>query len=245
MAKRQKDNPIKVCRVCGDVLTVGENWLTFLEKSYDYRCKVCRNVRRRELSTGSAEFKVRKVDKARPTCLRCDVLLELGKNWSKRNSGRHSYICKACGTVDERRRRRAAGMKEIRVVNTPDNPIKYCRLCRTELVVGENVIPGDIRRSNYICRGCTIRETRRVKKEAIEKYGSVCACCGENCMEFLTIDHISGGGIQERGNGSGARFYRKLIREARRDDLRVLCMNCNHAIGLYGYCPHEGTYTEF
>jgi len=71
-----------------------------------------------------------------------------------------------------------------------------------------------------------------------------CACCGELEYEFLTIDHIAGGGrkhtttIRMRGNN----FYRYLILNNFPDGYQILCMNCNHAIGRQnsdGVCPHQ------
>lgn len=35
---------------------------------------------------------------------------------------------------------------------------------------------------------------RRMKLEVIEAYGGKCACCGVDNFEFLSIDHINGGG---------------------------------------------------
>jgi hypothetical protein len=66
-----------------------------------------------------------------------------------------------------------------------------------------------------------------------------CACCGEDHYEFLCIDHINGGGtrhIKERGNPNIGQWIRKNNYP---DGFRVLCHNCNMALGLYGYCPHE------
>jgi len=67
-----------------------------------------------------------------------------------------------------------------------------------------------------------------------------CACCGEWRLEFLTLDHIDGGGNQHRKSGmTGRKFYLWLKREGFPPGYRVLCMNCNCSIGFYGYCPHQ------
>lgn len=69
-----------------------------------------------------------------------------------------------------------------------------------------------------------------------------CVCCGENHIEFLTIDHIDGGGNKHRkkiGLKCGVSFNRWLIRNGFPSGFRVLCMNCNFSIGHYGYCPHN------
>ena len=84
-----------------------------------------------------------------------------------------------------------------------------------------------------------------VRSEVINKYGGKCRCCGEAVYEFLAIDHINNDGHKERKEffgsqkGSSYRFYLKLRKEKLRDDLQVLCHNCNMAKAMYGRCPHE------
>ncbi len=79
------------------------------------------------------------------------------------------------------------------------------------------------------------RIQRRLK--CIAAYGGCCTCCGETQPEFLAIDHIDGGGGQHRKTiGGGIVAY--LIKNKFPDGFRVLCHNCNMALGIYGYCPH-------
>lgn len=67
-----------------------------------------------------------------------------------------------------------------------------------------------------------------------------CACCGETQYEFLSIDHIDGGGTRHQQEvGRGAGILRWLVREGFPSGFRVLCHNCNQARGVYGRCPHE------
>jgi hypothetical protein len=89
-------------------------------------------------------------------------------------------------------------------------------------------------------------ETKRrlaLRIETFTAYGGKCSCpgCGETHQEFLTIDHVKGGGTAHRREiGNGVRFYRWLKKRGfPQDDYRCLCMNCNHALGLQGYCPHD------
>ncbi len=93
------------------------------------------------------------------------------------------------------------------------------------------------------------RQNHRLNREkCIAHYGGKCACCGEDRFEFLAIDHTNGDGNRHRkeigckGNG----FYRLLIRRGYPNDppLRILCHNCNMAIGFYGYCPHQPAATS-
>jgi len=74
-------------------------------------------------------------------------------------------------------------------------------------------------------------------------YGGRCACCGEDRLQFLTIDHINGGGTKHRkeiGHGGHA-VYRWLIRNDFPPDFQVLCFNCNDGRQVNGgICPHAG-----
>ena len=95
------------------------------------------------------------------------------------------------------------------------------------------------------------RNTQRIKAEIIREYGGKCECCGETTAQFLAIDHIYGGGKEHRAKvkaSGGWSFYRWLKRHGfPKDDFRLLCHNCNHSRGVFGFCPHEsaaliGTY---
>lgn len=84
----------------------------------------------------------------------------------------------------------------------------------------------------------------RLKINTMEKYGGAyCACCGEDHFEFLSIDHINGGGSKHRrelkSSGKSYNMYQWLRANNYPEGFRVLCMNCNCAMGLYGYCPHS------
>jgi hypothetical protein len=81
---------------------------------------------------------------------------------------------------------------------------------------------------------------RKKKAIIIEAYGGKCECCGDSHFEFLTIDHINGGGRRDRAKRVGSSFYARLEKLGfPKDEYRLLCMNCNFALGKYGHCPHS------
>jgi len=85
------------------------------------------------------------------------------------------------------------------------------------------------------------RRTRwLLKLETLKAYGGICACCQEARPEFLAIDHVNGGGTRHRAS-SGSALYAILKRQGWPKGLRVLCHNCNSALGFFGYCPHQTT----
>jgi hypothetical protein len=106
----------------------------------------------------------------------------------------------------------------------------------------ENYVSHKVSQKSYYERNKNFLKFVRIetRKKFIDMYGGVCVCCGESVFEFLTIDHIKGqkGRPANRREG-GYKCYKKAVAEYRPDLYRVLCMNCNHVIGRYGYCPHQ------
>ena len=83
---------------------------------------------------------------------------------------------------------------------------------------------------------------KQLKLEVLTIYGGKkCACCGETELSFLSIDHINGGGEQQRKKiGSGTAFYRWLRHSGYPEGFQVLCHNCNHGKHINGgICPHQ------
>jgi phage FluMu protein Com len=83
------------------------------------------------------------------------------------------------------------------------------------------------------------KSNRGIRERLFAGYGGKCVCCGENKFEFLALDHVNGGGREERKTRSTQQIALTAIREGFPDTYRVLCHNCNQAIGWYGGCPHE------
>lgn len=83
------------------------------------------------------------------------------------------------------------------------------------------------------------RRRAQRRREVLDWYGGKCACCGEAQEEFLSMDHVNGGGAQHR------REIRKSLPQwlweqgGPVEGFRILCHNCNQSRGAYGYCPHE------
>lgn len=80
-----------------------------------------------------------------------------------------------------------------------------------------------------------------LRQTALIRYSSDpahCVCCNEQHVEFLTIDHIDGGGTQHRKALNASSIYTWLKRNGYPDGYRTLCFNCNWAV-QFGPCPHE------
>lgn len=85
----------------------------------------------------------------------------------------------------------------------------------------------------------------RAKYELLVAYGGpICVCCGEETLDFLTLDHVNGdGAIHRRQFGGATALYIWLRQNGYPDDvpLQVLCWNCQWGKRKNSdVCPHEG-----
>ena len=102
--------------------------------------------------------------------------------------------------------------------------------------------------SRYWKNRDTIRQSQKlyynaIKHEVFMHYGGyTCKCCGEKEKEFLTIDHIDGGGNQHRKamGGRGTYIYNWIRKNDFPSMFQVLCYNCNLAKARNNnVCPHQ------
>lgn len=87
----------------------------------------------------------------------------------------------------------------------------------------------------------------KIKLEVLNKYSKntmQCECCGVKEVKFLTIDHINGGGTKHRTQIKHHRIHIWLKMNDFPEGYRVLCHNCNQAVGIYGKCPHQEIKSE-
>lgn len=100
------------------------------------------------------------------------------------------------------------------------------------------------------CRKCRCKYARekhpayrlKLKIEVLTAYSNGiprCECCKVEFLEFLTLDHVHGGGTQERRKLGQNQIFARLRRENYPPGFRVLCFSCNWSYGCYGYCPHQ------
>jgi adenylate kinase family enzyme len=118
-----------------------------------------------------------------------------------------------------------------------------CRYCPQASLSGLMVCAQHRDRNRVRCK----KYHAQLKAEVVEHYGGFCTCCKENQIEFLTIDHVDGGGNEHRRIekvGSGGSFYSWLKRNSFPTGFQVLCWNCNAAKGANGCCPHNSSCTK-
>lgn len=140
-----------------------------------------------------------------------------------------------------------------------NNRIRICRICSKKLNPEKT---RRLRRAETIRRRdngkkaeASRRNRSRLKLEALLAYSPpgttipICACCKESIIDFLSLDHIDGGGNIHRrslsksngGSPSGTTLYRylRLNKWPKEPSFQVLCFNCNMGRSINnGICPH-------
>ena len=103
-------------------------------------------------------------------------------------------------------------------------------------------------RNKDVVNASSRRARLRRKTAAMDAYGGKCACCGEDNLIFLTIDHINNNGIEHRKaimpnaphSASGDVTYRWLKDNGYPEGFQCLCFNCNSGRAINGgICPHQ------
>ena len=121
---------------------------------------------------------------------------------------------------------------------------KYQVLCYCCNMIKEIRRPKDKPDAKYAKERDLRRKYRKkLKLEMFSHYSNgkpKCACCRwDKDMDGLSIDHIYGRKDPKEPKGlSGEALYRYVKKSGYPPTFRVLCLNCNAAIGHHGKCPH-------
>ncbi len=87
-----------------------------------------------------------------------------------------------------------------------------------------------------------MKETKKQRQDyhqkcrliVLKKYGDKCVYCGEDELAVLTIDHINNDGSKDKYRNQSRKFYYELRNMPIRDDLQILCHNCQWRKIAYG-----------
>jgi hypothetical protein len=152
------------------------------------------------------------------------------------------YLCLVCGSPDRRANFKTCldcgpikyrtGDLAKRRADIHSQRLCVCTMCATVPV------------SEYgkLCARCKAtmvggRNGRRAK--VIEALGGACQCCGLDDATILELDHIHGGGTEERktvGNASHAVYSNALRKGVPKDEYQLLCPNCHTRKTKLGRC---------
>lgn len=211
-------------------------------------CKACREKTRREkrIAKQLANPKPPRITEWPPETLKVCTFKEGCvkpiSEFYKAKAGKygvHSY-CKEC--AGEFQRLNIA--KRVEKYKPVTEGHKYCAGCKQDHSVSDfTPQKGSPSGLHHYCRVCQAKKRQEMRYEVLCHYSDAdyprCECCHETILEFLSIDHIHGGGGKERKQIRGTNYYGWLRSHGLPAGMRVLCHNCNQSFGFYGYCPHQ------
>ena len=252
-----KSKQVPTCRKCGIKLT-DENWYASFKKIPNYICKKCKNKYNKEWQQKNRDRCNQLTKKWKQNNRdRCNQL-NRESNYRLKDEVFDAYggKCACCGetrkeylSIDhidgngnkQKREIGVAGSDDLyrwlRQNNYPEGFQVLCfncncgkgsySVCPCDKEIFEKEFEAKLKESRYA------RYRWALRLEVINGYGNKCALCSEDNPHFLTIDHVYGGGSTElKKLGSSAALYRKLRdNNYPKDNYRLLCYNCNCALG--------------
>ena len=246
---KDKIDNIPVCRECGVILT-DENWHASYKKRHSYICKKCKyeydEKWRQDNRDGYNQLikKWRQKNRDRVNQLQREEYHQLVNDVIDAYGGK----CVCCGetrkeflSIDHKngngnKHRREIGSHDIyhwlKKNNYPEgfqflcfncNMGKYTySVCPRDKEDFEREFEAKHKTADSKCKW-------KLRLNVIKGYGGKCELCGEDNLHSLTIDHIDGGGSEERKMLGGSYAFYKMLRDNNypKDNYRLLCYNCN------------------
>ena len=125
---------------------------------------------------------------------------------------------------------------------TKVNRAEWCLKNRVKILARRKELR-KLKGKEYLARENEMVKRRRdiARRKVVEHYGNKCNCCGLDIYEFLTIDHVNGGGCKHRKVVTATRLPFWIIENNYPIDYQILCYNCNcaKAFTKTKLCPHQ------
>lgn len=167
-------------------------------------------------------------------CKVCNKNKDISEFYKCGNGKSNESECKICRNIKRRNTRKVRKENNLCIYcgnKTNKNNISSCENCRDSKNKYYKIYKIKIGENTY---------QRKIKLEVFNAYGGAkCVCCGDEHIEFLTIDHINNDGAKHRKKIFRKSMYYWLRKNNYPNGFQVLCMNCNFSKGKFGYCPHE------
>jgi len=241
--KKDNDNKIAqipICRECGAILT-DENWYPSFKKRNSCICKKCEYeyVKKWQRNNRDQYNQLAREENQR---LRDEVFDAYGGECACCGEARKEYL-----SIDHKNGNGKKHRKEIgatgsgglyRWLKQNNYPEGFQVLCFNCNCGKENysVCPYDKEAfekefETKLKKSYGSRYYWALKLDIIENYGNKCALCDKDNPHCLTIDHVNGRSLED--NSTGKALYLKLKNENYpKDNYRLLCYNCNCALGF-------------
>ena len=107
----------------------------------------------------------------------------------------------------------------------------YCKTCKSQTEAAKRARALRENDTGYLerQREYTKRRNSKVKAEAFQAYGEICACCGKSNKAFLEFDHVNDDGAEHRRLVSSSSLLFQLRQDGWPMVMQTLCANCHRA----------------
>ena len=122
--------------------------------------------------------------------------------------------------------------------NLPGGRASWCKLCVSEYNEQYKLAYPEKEEARKLAGK---RQRKDCKAKVFAHYGSCCACCGEDNMMFLTVDHVDNDGAEHRRTMThGSTISVWLVKHNFPEGFQILCYNCSCGRAHNGgVCPHQ------
>jgi hypothetical protein len=108
-----------------------------------------------------------------------------------------------------------------------------CEVCvNAQYAVHQKWIDDNKDRVNAYARKKHTRNYHELRAQAVHILGDACLQCKNDDYRVLQIDHINGGGREDRKRLRADGIFRSIIKNGHQDKYQLLCANC-HAIKTF------------
>lgn len=156
----------------------------------------------------------------------------------------YRVLCANCNFVDGKSRLRNKHKISKYSSDVENSVNKKCSTC--QLIKPVSSFPPHHSQCGKCLNTKAVKRFNDFRLSVLTHYGGdppQCKCCGESNIDRLQMDHINNdGNVHRKQMGSnGSKIYPWLVRHGFPDtpQMQVLCADCNHSKGAYGYCPHK------
>lgn len=246
--------PSTICKKCGGLKTKKAGRYLLCKPCTDARISAWKAPKRNELRSKNLAYKagnrtkINDMEKCRRDRMRRMVLEHYGLLCSCCGENNQAFLCidHIHGNGNKQRKDGISGtamMKWLIDNNFPSGFRTLCHNCNFGIWAhgtcphqGPPTKTGGPRYEYMKKLRAEIRRTVLLRYSPSMR----CACCGEDCFEFLALDHVNGGGkAHQKSVGRGSMFYKWIVENNFPDGFQVLCHNCNFGKGTHQQCPHQ------
>ena len=182
-------------------------------------------------------------------CNKCNIIKVLNNFHYGNGTYNRTYTCKSCMKIYARKNY----IEKNGIPLDKSNIIDGKKLC---LKCNEWKFIDDMAKADYIkcglksiCKECVFWRNRIINRirrmEFLVEYGGKCVCCGENKIEFLTLEHVKESNVKLIYENISSLLVKLKKLGWPKEGYEIRCFNCNLSKRYGVPCMHESDYKDY